>query len=625
MDVLHRALLRASFHQTLLVDADGRVLEANDAACRRLGIPRDSLLDRDVFSLFPEPVARDRRRHLREAIDSGQTMTFEDVSQSGTPFECRIHPVADGAGADMAVVAVRDAPQDLRAEESRYRLACAIEQAAEAVIILDEDMVVEYVNQAFEAMTGYAQKEIKGRSIEVLYQGEDQAGVLGNIMGCLAHGDKWAGRTNNTRKDGSVFSCEQTIGRIRGKRYLPLGFVSIWRDVTEMRALERQLRQAQKMEAIATLAGGIAHDFNNILGPIIIHAELGLARAGPDDPNRESLGEILDAANRARGLVNHILGLSRERERDAPLPFRLGQSVKECLRIIRPGLPSSIAISFANEAADDTVVADPTQIHQVVMNLCTNAAQAMGETGSLDLRLDRVEVGEDRSPGEAELPPGSYLRLRVADTGRGIAPEHLERVFDPFFTTKRAGVGTGLGLTVMRGIVSSMGGEVRLSSEVGRGTVFDVYLPRPAAPVRPLEPPPRESGEAPGRPGVLLVCGDEVSARGVASALEQLGYAARVCGNGYEALARFRQDPDAVELAMVDVATPEMRAMELVRELRLTRPDLPVVVLSSFTEVFPPDRAEATGVRAFLRTPCCLDELEGVLRRAAPLRTTEEA
>ncbi|THB70264.1 MAG: PAS domain-containing sensor histidine kinase [Desulfovibrio sp.] len=629
MDNLHKALLNATSDNALVIDTEGVVLAANQAMYSRLGISPALLLGHNVLDLFPPDVAARRKIVLQSVVRSGEVFRFEDLTQSGAMFEATVYPVLNEVGeAEKLVVCIRDVTAPKRAEVERHRLGSAIEQTVEAIIIMDNDLCVNYVNQAFEEMTGYAQQDMKGEHIGMLYWGEEQKRALHRVAASLEESDSWQGRTVNTRKDGSSFTCEQTVARIRGKRFLPLGYVSIWRDVTETEQLERQLRQAQKMEAIGTLSGGIAHDFNNILGPIILHAELRLAairESGVPDPCQTSFEEILGAANRAKSLVEQILGLSRRQEHDKPVPFQLSLIIKECLKLLGPSLPSSLDITFDNRADNDLILADPTMVHQVIMNLCTNAAHAMEEQGGkLSIAVGQENLDEPRPGPLSTLRPGAFVRLSVTDTGCGISQKDLERIFDPFFTTKQDSVGTGLGLAVVQTIVTGLGGGMRVTSEPGQGSCFEVLLPQcdpgllGAAANGPLEHAEQRQEK------ILFVDSDAMLAQGGMEALKQLGFTVTRCANGFEALALFRQDPEQFDLVLVEAALPELSGMGLARELLLSRPELPVVLCSGYTSSVLRDKTEAfnaaqgdiPSIRGFLTKPFHLEELAATLNQA---------
>ncbi len=483
-----RWLLEATTDYALLMEPDGTVCLCNERLADLLGMDVPDLRGRCIYDFFKPETAAKRRAVADLVCRHKAPIRFDDHTSDGRVLDTRIQPLLDGEGGVCRLsVHINDITHRLRAEEDRFLLASAIENAAEAVIITDPNLVIRTVNQTFEEMTGYGAHEARGMPLERLYVGRRQQAVLRRISATLARGDAWSGRTVNTRKDGSLCVVAKTLSPIRGRRGAILGFVSVWRDVTREAELEKQLRHAQKMEAVGTLAGGIAHDFNNVLGPIILHAELGLALLGPDEPGHGHFTHILDAAERARGLVNQILKLSRRNESEETIiPFRLTLLLKECLKLLRPTLPASIRIETELCTDRDVILADPTEIHQLIMNLATNAAHAMeGTRGVLTFRVGLSYQNETVSGVLSQAAPGRYVALTVTDTGRGIEPAVLEHIFDPFFTTRGGGKGTGLGLAVVHNIVTGLGGAVLVDSEPGKGASFLILLP--VSPVHPEE------------------------------------------------------------------------------------------------------------------------------------------
>jgi CheY-like chemotaxis protein/anti-sigma regulatory factor (Ser/Thr protein kinase) len=363
------------------------------------------------------------------------------------------------------------------------------------------------------------------------------------------------------------------------------------------------------MEALGMLAGGIAHDFNNILGPIILHAELNMQGLPQDSPIFQGLGEILGAAQRAKGLVDHILGLSRKREKDQPLCFQLSSLVKECLKLLRPSLPSDIRIVFENRSRWDLILADPTQVHQVIMNLATNAAQAMQDSsGELSITLSEAKVLESQT-GSQGLPKGRYIQLEMSDTGPGIAPENLERIFDPFFTTKKEDTGTGLGLAVVRSIMNSIGGNVRVESTPGKGATFRLLF-LSCVPEKTARRVPQDREEH-----MLLVDDDPVVVQGSRGALEQLGFTVTACRSAFEALAYFRKAPEQFDVCICEASMSEMGGVELARELLLNRPDLPIVLSFASHAGLPMESMAHLGISACIRTPFRMDDLRKTLTK----------
>lgn len=382
----------------------------------------------------------------------------------------------------------------------------------------------------------------------------------------------------------------------------------------EARELEAQLRQVQKLEAVGQLAGGIAHDFNNILGAILGYAELAQDELAPESEARSHLAEILTAAERARDLVGQILAFSRKADRRSA-PLDLARLVAEALRLVRATIPTTIAFETRLDGGSATVLGDPTQLHQVVVNLCTNAAHAMeDEGGTLSVSIGRRTLSADDVRKDPETAPGDYVVLEVRDTGCGIPADIRERVFDPFFTTKAVNKGTGMGLSVVLGIVRGHGGTIEMESEEGRGTTVRVLLPQisavPAAKGAALAVP-RGNGER-----VLLVDDEPQVANVCARILERFGYRVEAFGDPRVALGRFCAAPDEFDVVVTDQTMPHMTGLQLVEQLRARRADIPVVLCTGFSAHV--DAAEATrrAIDAFTPKPLGMSSLARSVRRA---------
>jgi PAS domain S-box-containing protein len=393
-------------------------------------------------------------------------------------------------------------------------------------------------------------------------------------------------------------------------------------DVTEQkeatrqqRELEHQLRQTQKLEALGTLAGGIAHDFNNILGAIISYTELSRLDNPDNQPLHENLQQVLDASARATALVRQILSFSRQQKEERH-NLQLAPIVKEALSLLRATLPTTIALEQALDAPVPAVLANATQVHQIVMNLCTNASHAIkGHQGKISVSLASVEVLPDTPAPHASLEPGSYVRLEIADTGHGMDPATVERIFEPFFTTKPAGEGTGLGLSVAHGIVREYGGAITVDSAPGRGTRFSIYLPSASGEATSSADAsmdlPRGAGQH-----VLLVDDEVTLANAARQMLERLGYRATVFQSSVAALAAFRQAPESFAAVVSDFTMPDLTGLELIREMRAVSPNLPALMVSGSSGAFTREAALHVGVRELLSKPLSYAALARAMHRA---------
>ncbi|QWV94104.1 GAF domain-containing protein [Geomonas oryzisoli] len=505
-----------------------------------------------------------------------------------------------------------------KAEQEIMLLASVIEQSKEGLILFDSDGTIKYVNPAIETITGHDAQSAVGRNVAALGDGEGGAELYRSVWDDLTKGERrTGGHFIQKGKEGDYYEIDIAFWSISDADGAVKNYAALVRDVTHELQLERQLRQAQRMEAIATLAGGIAHDFNNNLASIITCTEMARDDVPPESPLRELLDVVLKSSYRGRKLVKQILTFCCKGEQERQ-PVQVESIMNECLNLMRPSMPSSITVHAELEPDLGMIMADPTQIHQIIMNLVTNASHAMRvKGGTLDLALENISLDAD-SLGAPDLPPGPYLKLTVKDSGHGMDQKTMEQIFDPFFTTKGHNEGTGLGLSVVHGIVRNHGGGITVSSRQGLGSTFEVFLPRIGA----VQKDTLLQTEAPSLPGsgrILFVDDEEDVVFAGKKMLERLGYQVVTGRDGVEALEIFRTDPAAVDLVITDQTMPRMTGIELSRELVAVRSDLPVILCtglgSGVDRTAQREEAEQAGVREVAYKPLDREEMTAMIRR----------
>jgi two-component system cell cycle sensor histidine kinase/response regulator CckA len=510
----------------------------------------------------------------------------------------------------------------VRAEEERSLFRTAVDSAGELIAYTDQRGSIEYVNPAFERITGYKWEELVGKNPRILKSGRQNRTFYREMWKILTRGEAWHGFFVNRKKDGSLYTEEATITPLADGAGNIHHYVAVKRDMTQETSLERQLIQSQKMEAIGTLAGGIAHDFNNILSAIMGYAELALYEVSDRGRSRHDIEEVIKAGNRARDLVKQILTFSRKTEQELK-PLNINPLLKEALKFLRASLPSTIDIQADIKSQAANVLCNPTQIQQVVMNLCTNAAQAMKDAGG---RLTVSTVDADLKDADAgrhpDLEAAKYVRLTVSDTGPGIPPQIIGRIFDPYFTTKEQGEGTGLGLSVVHGIVQSLKGAIEVDNHPGDGVAFHIYLPQVSEPVKSETVQTRLLPT--GKERILLVDDEDVLVEMGRLMLERLGYDVTVCTSGPDALETFSTRPDDFDLVFTDKTMPQLTGFDLAAEIKRIRPDTPVIITTGFSDEDEVRRAGEMGIDRLAMKPLTMDDLASIVRSVLDGRKAQE-
>jgi len=506
---------------------------------------------------------------------------------------------------------VEQRTRQLQAVEKRYQ--DLFQESKDVVFFANIQGELVDINPAGVELLGYSSKEemLSTTSIRVFYHNLRDLAVLRRTIEKQGYVKDYEFIV--TRKDGEPITILMTATLVKTPTGKIVGYRGIIRDISQQKKLEQQLIQAQKMEAIGTLAGGIAHDFNNILGAILGYAELVLDDAPRGTLLRKNAQRILDATQRAAGLVRQILAFSRQTKQEQK-PLILADIVKEALKLFRSSLPATIEIRQEIKATAGVILGDPTQIHQVMMNLCANAAHAMKDTGGiLEISLDEVLLDAESSAGNDNLKPGVYLKLMVSDSGHGIPQAVMKRIFEPYFTTKKTGEGTGMGLAMIHGIVKNHNGDISVYSEPGKGTSFHLFFPKIQEKTGPGS---KLSQKVPGGKERILLVDDEKALTEMGTQiLERLGYKVKGISNPRDALEIFRQDPDRYQLVISDLTMPHMTGIQLAKEIKKIKPDIPIILCSGFGASLPGEQIDALGISDFIMKPVIKSELAQVVRR----------
>ncbi len=611
----YRTLVAASPDAITETDLEGRVTLASPVALSLMGVGQGAI-GRSVFEwVSPHDLPR-AMENMAHVLATGRPLHREFLLRrdDGTTFDAEINVAlvrtADGTPRG-AMLITRDVSERKRSAESLRMLSLAVEQSPASIIITDTSGRIEYVNAKFTEVTGYSAAEAIGQNPRMLKSGEMAPEVYRQMWQSLTAGRPWRGEFHNRKKNGELYWELASVSPVCGADGTVTHYLAVKEDVTERRRLEEELRQVQKMEAIGRLAGGVAHDFNNLL-TVIQGSAAALGATGLEPPEQEEiLGQITEAADRAARLTRQLLAFSR-RQAVRLADLDLNAVVLNMTRMLQRLIGEHISLTAQYAAGGAPVHADAGMMEQVLMNLAVNARDAMPRGGALAIRTEAVQLDEQAAV-HPRARQGRFVRLSVADTGSGIAPEHMPHLFEPFFTTKDVGRGTGLGLAAVFGIVEQHGGWIEVRSEPGTGSRFDVYLPHLGKPVASAAER-RSAGEERGGHETILLVEDEPSLqRLVQRVLERQGYQVHVAGSAAEALELWAVHRDRIDLLLTDVVMPGgTGGRELAQRLQAEKRTLKVVFTSGYTDEVPGEASAVRGTAAFLEKPF---EPKDVLRK----------
>jgi len=600
----------------------GIMLWHNEALTRMLGYGPEELSGKNARMIYPDEEEYDRvRRALQELDEKNDSIELETkwLAKNGSVLDCRIRYIIFEPHPESPLIlsVAQDITEKTRLSSEVNRLAEAIYHTSEAIVITDKSGNITYINPAFSKITGYSWEEAIGHNPRILKSGKHSDDFYKNLWDTISSGVTWRGRLTNKKKDGTLYTEDATISPVFSSKGEIIAYVAVKRDITEILKLETELYEAQKLELIGLLAGGIAHDFNNILQSIYGYTQLLLMDGSFDESDTEKLRNIEKATQRAIDLVSQILTFSRKSE-PKMRPIDLNQEIRLTSRLLKRTIPKMISLEFHLDKELAPINADPVQIQQIIINLSTNARDAMPDGGKLVFRTKNVILDNSHCKSHPDVREGRYVLLEVADTGHGIGEKDLSRIFDPFFTTKEPGKGTGLGLSVVYGIVRQHNGLIKCSSQPGAGTKFQIYLAAIKEDIGHISEPEtaiRKDDLPRGRETILLV-DDEPSVLDIGSyILRRAGYKVIKALSCDDALDMFRKNKRRISLVLLDLIMPGMGGKQCLEQLLKIDSNVRVIIASGLSVDLSPKELIKKGVKAFLQKPYQMDQLLKTVRK----------
>ncbi len=615
----YRRLFESAKDGILILDADtGKVVDVNPFLLRLLGYSYETLFGQYIWELgvFKDIAAS---KDAFKTLQDNEYIRYDDLpleTHDGRPIAVEF--VSNVYLVDHSKVIqcnIRDITERKRDDAEHKRMMAAIEQLAETIVVTDAQGIIQFVNPAFRRTTGYSREEAIGQNPRILKSGAQDEQFYRNLWDTISSGKTWEGRMVNKRKDGILYTEESTISPIRNTSGQIVNYVAVKRDISEHLRLTAQFQQAQKMEAVGLLAGGVAHDYNNMLSVILGYTELALNTVDPDKTLHTDLEEIQKAAIRSTEITRQLLAFARKQTIN-PVVLDLNQNVESMLKMLRRLIGEDINLAWLPESGLCPIKIDPVQVNQILANLCVNARDAIADVGKITIETGNAVFDETYCADHAGFVVGEYVLLAVSDDGCGMDKETLDQIFEPFFTSKGVGQGTGLGLSMVYGIVKQNNGFINVYSEPGKGTTFRIYLPRHAG--QAIDIQREEAAEIPlSRGETVLVVEDEPALLKMdKKILEQLGYRVLAAGTPGGAIGLAEEHASEIHLLITDVVMPEMNGRDLAERMQSRYPSMKILFMSGYTANMIADRGVLDEGVNFIQKPFSMKDLAFKVREA---------